>query len=289
MASGEIHTYFEGTWHQGDVPVMKAGDHGAWLGSTVFDGARCVDGLIPDLRPHLERVNRSAEALMIKPTCKVDDMIELVREGLKKFRKGEAVYIRPMYWALEGNETVVQPGYGLGTGFCIALEAMPMAPADAATTLTRTRFRRPTLDCALTNAKTGSLYPNNGRMLGEARAKGFGNALVTDIVGNVAETATANVFMVKDGEFFTPIANGTFLSGLTRKRHISNLRAAGYTVHEAVLSYEDFETADEVFLSGNQNKVTSVSAFDDTTYGDTPMTQRVRELYWDWAQTDMKL
>ncbi|MBT9384925.1 branched-chain amino acid aminotransferase [Pseudooceanicola sp. CBS1P-1] len=287
--AGEIHTYFEGSWHQGDIPVMKAGDHAAWLGSTVFDGARMFDGMIPDLRPHLERVNRSAESLMIKPTVGVDEMIEITREGLNRFAKGTPVYVRPMYWALVGNETVVQPAYGEGTGFCIALEEMPLAPPEAATTLTRTRFRRPTLDCALTNAKAGSLYPNNGRMLAEARSKGFGNALVTDIAGNVAETATANVFMVKDGEVFTPIANGTFLSGLTRKRHIANLRADGVTVHEAVLTYADFEAADEIFLSGNVNKVTPVTAFDDVSYQIGPMTKRVRELYWDWAKSDMML
>jgi len=64
MAVGSrIRTWFEGRWHEGDVPVMRAADHGAWLGSTVFDGARYVDGLTPDLDLHLARVNRSAEAL----------------------------------------------------------------------------------------------------------------------------------------------------------------------------------------------------------------------------------
>lgn len=287
--AGEFHTYFDGSWHQGNIKVMNANDHGAWLGSTIFDGARMVDGLIPDLRAHLARANRSAEAMMIKPTQEVDDMIEITREGLKRFAPGTAVYIRPMYWGIIGNETVIQPGYGQGTGFCISLEAIPMAPEDASTTLGKTRFHRPTLDTAVTNAKTGSLYPNNGRMLAEVRARGFGNALVTDKLGNVAESASANIFMVRDGEVFTPIANGTFLSGLTRRRHISNLRADGITVHEAVLTYEDFESADEVFLSGNLHKVTPVTRFEDTTYEIGPITRRTRALYWDWAQGDMKL
>ena len=61
MATGtNLRTYFDGTWHDGDVPVMKAGDHGAWLGTTVFDGARFVDGMAPDLDRHLARVNASA-------------------------------------------------------------------------------------------------------------------------------------------------------------------------------------------------------------------------------------
>jgi branched-chain amino acid aminotransferase len=133
------------------------------------------------------------------------------------------------------------------------------------------------------DAKAGCLYPNNARMLVEARSKGFGNALAADAMGNVAEAATANVFMVKDGEVFTPIANGTFLAGITRARHLANLRADGVTCHETVLSFDDFRDADEVFLSGNLTKVTPVTAFDDRQYQVGPVTRRTREMYWDWA------
>ena len=128
--------------------------------------------------------------------------------------------------------------------------------------LTKNKFRRPVLEDAVVNAKAVPVS-NNARMLVEARSKGFSNALVTDAMGNVAETATANIFMVKDGEVFTPIPNGTFLSGITRARHISNLSAAGIKVHETVLTYTDFESADEIFMSGNMNKVTAVTAFED--------------------------
>ncbi len=137
----------------------------------------------------------------------------------------------------------------------------------------------------MVNAKAGCLYPNNARMLREARAKGFNNTLTCDAMGNVAETATANVFMVRDGEVFTPIPNGTFLAGITRARHIENLRADGVTVHETILGYGDFEEADEVFLSGNMNKVTPVKAFEERQYQIGPVTRRVREMYWDWAAT----
>lgn len=158
-----------------------------------------------------------------------------------------------------------------------------MPAADASTTLTTTRFRRPTLDNAVVNAKAGCLYPNNARMLAEATARGFGNALVCDSHGNVAESATANAFMVRDGEVFTPIANGTFLAGITRARHIANLRADGVKVHECVLTLDDFRAADEVFLTGNLAKVTPVTAFDDIRYPIGPIARRARTLYWNWA------
>lgn len=287
MATGtNIKTYYNGAWHDGDQMIMTAADHGAWLGTTVFDGARLFDGLAPDVEAHCARINRSARALMITPTVETEDMIEIVREGLKSYSKDQAVYIRPMYWALAGDELGIVPREG-ATGFAVCLEEIPMAPPEAATTLTRTRFRRPVLEDNVVNAKAGCLYPNNARMMVEARSKGFGNALVADAMGNVAESASANVFMVKDGEVFTPIPNGTFLAGITRARHMSNMAQDGIKVHETVLSFEDFHDADEVFLSGNMMKVTPVKAFDDTTYGvgdnQNPITRRVREMYWDWA------
>lgn len=286
MATGtNIRTYFEGKWHVGDVPIIRAADHGAWLGSTVFDGARYFEGVAPDLEAHCARVNRSAEALMVTPTLSAGEMAEIAWEGLARYPKDTAVYIRPMYWALDGDSLAIVPNEG-ATGFALCLEEIPMAPATNTVRLTTTRFRRPVLEDAVVNAKAGCLYPNNARMLVEARSKGYHNALVADAMGNVAETATANIFMVKDGEVFTPIANGTFLAGITRSRHIANLRADGHRVHEVVLTFDHFRQADEVFMSGNMSKVTPVTEFDGTQYQVGPVARRARELYWDWALSE---
>jgi branched-chain amino acid aminotransferase len=285
MATGNnILTYFNGTWHTGNVPIINAADHGAWLGSNVFDGARYFNGVAPDLLAHCQRVNNSAEALMLKPSVEANDMVEIIWEGLKQYEAGAAVYIRPMYWAIDGDLTAIVPNQE-SVGFAICLEQIPLAPESKTVSLTKTKFRRPVLEDAVVNAKAGCLYPNNARMLVEARSKGFSNALVTDAMGNVAETATANIFMVKDGEVFTPIPNGTFLSGITRARHISNLNAAGVKVHELVLTYTDFESADEIFMSGNMNKVTAVTAFEDFQFQIGPITKKVRNLYWEWAMS----
>ncbi|EAQ44382.1 aminotransferase, class IV [Roseobacter sp. MED193] len=283
MAVGRnIRTYFQGTWHDGDVALMKGADHAMWLGSSVFDGARFFDGMTPDLDLHCARTNASARALLMSPTLETRAMVEIALEGLQGFAPGAAVYIRPMYWATSGDATTIAPAPE-STEFALCLEEIPMASAEASATLTRTQFRRPVLENAVVNAKAGCLYPNNARMLREAQSRGFSNALALDAMGNVAETATANIFMVRDGEVFTPIPNGTFLAGITRARHIANLRADGVTVHETVLGLGDFEEADEIFMSGNMSKVTPVTAFDERSYQIGPVAKRVRELYWDWA------
>ena len=287
MAVGtNIKTYFDGRWHDGNVPIMRAADHGAWQGSSVFDGARHVDGLAPDLLAHCDRVVRSAEALMLRPGLTGQEIFEIAWEGLKLYPANTPLYIRPMFWGIENGYMGIIPDNEGPAGFCLCLEEIPIAPPEAAVRLTTTQFHRPVLSDSVCNAKAGCLYPNNARMLAEARSKGYDNALVCDAIGNVAETASANVFMVRDGVVSTPVANGTFLSGITRARHMSNLRADGVEVREEVLTFDDFREADEVFMSGNLNKVTPVVEFDGTHYQHGPLTRRVREMYWDWAQTD---
>lgn len=285
MATGtDIRTYFDGSWHDGDIAIIRAADHGAWLGSTVFDGARHFDGVTPDLAAHCARVVNSARALMLAPTLSSDQIVAIVREGLQAYPADAAVYIRPMFWGINGDRSAIVPSAD-ACGFSVCLERIAMASPERTTTLGRTRFCRPVLESSVLNAKAGCLYPNNARMLAEVYANGFGNALVADALGNVAEAATANIFMVRDGEIFTPVANGTFLAGITRARHISNLAADGVSVQQTVLSFDDFRAADEVFLSGNMSKVTPVTEFDGTRYQVGPITRRVREMYWDWAHS----
>ena len=286
MATGtNIHTYFEKNWHKGNIPIMNAADHGSWLGSTVFDGARYFDGVAPDLLAHCERLNQSAKAMGLVPTYSEKEIYDLILEGLANYTKQSAVYIRPMYWGIGNGYSAIVPD-AANIGFSICLEEIPMASDTNTTTLTRTSFHRPILTDNLCNAKAGCLYPNNARMLQEASTKGFNNALVADAVGNVAETATSNVFLVKDGEIFTPIPNGTVLAGITRSRHIQNLKSDGYQVNECVLKFEDFLRADEVFLTGNMTKITPVSLFDDIKYEIGPVTKRARSLYFDWANSN---
>lgn len=151
--------------------------------------------------------------------------------------------------------------------------------------ITLSPYRRPTIDTMPVDAKAGCLYPNNSRALFEAHARGFDNAIVCDMLGNVAELATSNVFMVRDGVVFTPIPNGTFLAGITRQRVIGLLRGAGVTVIERSLTYADFEKADEIFATGNYSKVVPVTRIGERALPFGPIYTKARELYWIFAHS----
>jgi len=274
-------TYFDDQWVEGNPPVMGAREHAFWLGSSVFDGARAFEGVMPDLDLHCERVNKSALALGLQPTKSAAEIEELCREGVAKFASDAALYIRPMYFATQGNALAVGP-LPESTKFLLSIYVTPM-PEPKGFSTTISPFRRPTQECMPLDAKAGCLYPNNARALAEASQRGFDNAILLDMLGNVAELATANIFMVRDGVVYTPAVNGTFLSGITRHRVISLLEEAGYDVQQTTLKTHDFETADEIFATGNFSKVMPITRFEERDLQPGPIAAKARELYWQYA------
>ena len=276
-------TYLDGDWHEGNVPIMGPRTHAAWLCSIVFDGARAFEGVTPDLELHCARVNNSARKLFLKPTVTAEEWVRLSREGITRFDKDAALYIRPMYWA-EKEGPWVQAHDPESTRWCLSIYEAPMRPPKGFS-ITLSQFRRPTIETMPVDAKAGCLYPNNSRSLFEAKEKGFDNAVVCDMLGNVAELATSNVFMAKDGVVFTPIPNGTFLAGITRQRVIGLLRSAGTKVIETTLTYGDFEKADEIFSTGNYSKVVPVTRIGDRSLPFGPIYTKARELYWEFAHS----
>jgi branched-chain amino acid aminotransferase len=276
-------TFFEGEWREGNPPIMGPRTHGAWMSSGVFDGARRMEGTFPDLARHCARVNRSAEAMYLDPLVPADRWIELALDGARRFAAEPALYIRPMYWAESGFAGGVM-GDPATTRWCLCLYEAPL-PDPVGATITLSPFRRPTRECAPVEAKTGALYPNGARALHEALARGFSNALMLDIQGDVAELANANVFMVKDGVAFTPYPTGVFLDGVTRQRAIALLRADGIEVVETTLRYRDFLAADEIFSTGNFQKVAPVRRIEDRELELGPVYKRARSLYWDFAHS----
>ena len=276
-------TFFDGQWHDGNVPLWGARTHAIWLGSSVFDGARVFENVAPDLDLHCARVNASAKAMALNAGVSADEWIGLVHDGMKKFAPGTTLYVRPMYWAERAGPLALPPDPE-STRFALTLYEAPMRAPDGFS-ITLSPYRRPTPDSAPLDAKAGCLYPNNARAMLEAKSRGFGNCVVCDAVGNVAELANSNLFMAKDRIVYTPIANGTFLAGITRRRVIGLLRDAGTPVVETVLRYSDLQNADELFSTGNASKVLPITKIDDRSLQPGPIYRKARELYWQFAHS----
>lgn len=268
-------TYFNGQWTEGNVPLYGAMDHSVWMGSSVFDGARAIRGRLPDLRPHLARVVTSAEKLGLRCPLTVDEMEKLVREGVAKFPPDAELYVRPLVFATEGFLIADADK----AGFALTLFDAPL-PAFTGFTACLSTLRRPEASMAPTDAKASALYANTSRALREAKARGFDQAIVLDAAGNVAEFGSSNLFLVTEGgAVVTPVANGTFLAGITRARVIALLGQAGIEVEQRVVKPEELDTAREIFSTGNYGKVTPCTRYEDRTLEAGPVARKARELY----------
>lgn len=146
-------------------------------------------------------------------------------------------------------------------------------------------YRRPSSDQAPTQAKASCLYPMSTLAVSEARRRGFDNAVMRSPDGTVAEFATQNLWLVKDGIYSTPVANGCFLTGITRNRVLQLLNAAGHRAEERVVTVEDLASADEVFSTGNHGKVLPVTRYGDRALTRHDATMVARSLYFEYAKT----
>ena len=118
-------TFYQGAWHEGNVPIMGVRSHGAWQASTVFDGGRVFEGCAPDLDQHCARVNRSAKAMGLNPNMATEAILEIAKEGARKFAPGSELYVRPMYWGEADGKSAISPDPD-DIGFCLSVYEAPV-------------------------------------------------------------------------------------------------------------------------------------------------------------------
>jgi branched-chain amino acid aminotransferase len=188
-----------------------------------------------------------------------------------------------MYWAERNGPGSVPPDPE-STKFLLTIYEAALSDLSGIA-ITRSRYSKPLAITMPIDAKAGCLYPNNARALMEARSRGFDNCLLADILGNVAELATANVFLARDGIVMTPAVNGSFLNGVTRQRVLKLLKADGIEARETTLAFADFDSADEIFVVGNYGKVSPVKRIESRSLQPGPLFRRARQLYWDFAHS----
>ena len=168
-------------------------DHAMWMASLAFDGARAFDGLAPDLDRHCARLIDSSRKMLLEPTLAAGrgPTTSAARRSAG-CRRPRPLYVRPMFYAMRGF-VMPEPD---STEFALAVYPSPM-PEAKGMSCCFSSYRRPARDAAPTDAKAGCLYPNMQRALVEAADRGFDNAITLDAAANVAELATANLWIAQ--------------------------------------------------------------------------------------------
>ena len=272
--------WFDGHWTDENPRLVGPADHSMWQASVIFDGARAIGGLAPDLDLHCQRAIRSANSMGLTPGLTWEEIRRLAIEGIGRFAKDAVLYVKPVFFAVGGGIDINQTT----TAFALHLFEAPL-PGPGGFSASMSPLRRPAPDMAPTDAKAACLYPNSIRATAEAMKRGFDAAVMRDPWDNIAEFAFANLWVVKGGVALTPTDNQTFLAGITRRRVMALLNEGGIEAKEAKLTEADLHAADELFSTGNYGKVVACNRFEGRELNAGPVFQEARRRYFAWAET----
>ncbi|MBU6500051.1 MAG: branched-chain amino acid aminotransferase [Rhodospirillales bacterium] len=271
--------WFDGHWTDEAPRLTGPADHAFWQASVVFDGARAIAGLAPDLDRHCARAIASAHAMGLKPDIDAAEIQRRAIEGIRRFPRDAVLYVKPVFYAAGGHISADSAT----TAFVLHVFEAPL-PGGGGFSATLSPLRRPAPEMAPTDAKASCLYPNSDRATREANGRGFDHAVMRDPWDNIAEFAFANLMLVRGGRVLTPKANGTFLAGITRRRVLALLGEAGIEAAEATLTAADLHAADEIFSVGNYGKLVACNRFEDRSLNAGPVFTEARRRYFAWAE-----
>lgn len=250
-------------WRDANVHILT---HAMHYASSVFEGERCYNGKIFLSEKHSQRLHASANHLDFEIPFTVAEIdaaknAALAANGLKD------AYVRPVAWRGSGQDMGVAATRN-PVHLAIAVWEWGAYYGDAKTKgakLDIAKWKRPSPECAPSQAKAAGLYMIATMSKHAAEAKGCSDALMFDYRGYVAEATGANMFFVKDGEVHTPTPDA-FLNGLTRQTVIGMLEKKGVKVHERHIMPEELEGFEQCWLTGSAAEVTPVGQIGDYNF-----------------------
>lgn len=249
-----------------------AQDRGAFLGLGLFETMLAVDGIVVFAERHLARLHQSCARLGwpvgVFDLCEIAKAL-LVRNGLAN---GTA-RLRLIVTGGSGPHNDLAPG----ADRLLWLAAFPMTVSDDAITACLSPWPR-NEHSPIAGLKT-SCYAENIFALDHARRSGFDEAIFMNMTGQLCESATANLFLVKDGALFTPSLDSGCLPGIGREVICEIAARAGMEWNECALDLSDLHAAEEIFLSSATRGPVGVSRFENRHFAASPVTTAVR-LHW---------
>ena len=277
-------------WDDATVHVLT---HALHYGTGIFEGVRCYDTengpAIFRWDEHLDRFYQSAKPYDIEVPFSREELTEATLELLRR-EELRSCYIRPVAFYGYGSLGVSPKENPVDT----AIAAWPWGTYLGEEALERgvevmiSSWRKYASSQIPTNAKTTGLYVNSLLAGEEARRNGYTEAIVLNKEGQVAEGPGENLFLVRDGEIYTPGLSQSILDGVTRNTVIELARERGYTVYDqASISRGELNTADELFFTGTAAEVTPIRKVDNVTIGDGsrgPVTEELQQAFFDLVE-----
>jgi branched-chain amino acid aminotransferase len=276
-------------WDKAQVHVLT---HALHYASAVFEGIRAYSTpkgpAVFCLAAHVERLLQSCRIVRLPLTWTASQLSTGIRDTIRANRQ-DACYIRPL----------VYRGYaalGVFPDDCpvdVAIATFPWVRPNEEQLLANglavgvSSWRRMAPDTLPAMAKCAGNYVNSALAVGEAKDRGFQEAVVLDIDGFVSEGTGQNIFLVHKGVVSTPPVGSSILGGITRSCVIQLAKDFGLTVVEHRIPREMLYTADEAFFTGTAAEVMPIRSVDGLAVGDGkrgPLTQKLQERFFAIAR-----
>jgi branched-chain amino acid aminotransferase len=268
---------------------IHVGSHGLHYGSGVFEGIRAYEtdkgSAVFRLTDHLVRLHNSAKLLHMELPYSVEELRASCHQLIAVNGLPEC-YLRPIAFFGYGELGVS----ALGNPVDVVIMSWPwgaylgeegLAKGISAKISSWTRIGPNVIPHV---AKATGVYLNSMLAVTEANRAGYDEAILLTAEGFVADGSGENVFIVKDGELYTPDLSTSILPGITRDTVIQIAQDLGYRVHEKALIRSDLYLADEAFMTGTAAEVTPLRSVDDVEIGVGPITLEIQEAYLDTAR-----
>ena len=263
-------------------------DHGVLYGDGIFEGIRFYNGRVFRLEEHTKRLFLSAKAILLKLPWTEEQVNEAVCETVRANGLQDG-YIRLVVTRGVG-------GLGLNPYLC---ETPSMFIIASTITLYPEEHYQNGLElitCATRRPAPGALSPqvkslnylNNVLAKAEAIKAGCVEGLMLNEQGYVAECTGDNIFIVKNGQIFTPPISDGSLDGITRQVIFDCCQKLQFSLQEKTLTRYDIFTADECFLTGTAAEVIPATRLDEREIGNGkpgPMTKQLLSAFTELTRS----
>lgn len=252
-------------------------------GTGVFEGIRVYETengpVIFHLNEHLDRLDNSVKSFGMELPYSREEFVEAHKETVRQSGHKHG-YLRPQVsFGVSSRLTLAAID---ATDTTIIFQPLGQYRATKELKVVTSEIERISPKSGDIEAKVVGYYTNSHYNHQFAHTKGVDEAIMLDVEGNVAEASSSNVFMVKNGELYTP-KTGYILKGITRRSILTLAeKELGITVHEVEMRPEELHSADEMFLTGTAAELDPVIEMDGKKIGDGTVgevTQKLTELY----------
>ena len=263
-----MKVYINGKYYDENDAKVSVFDHGFMYGDGIFEGIRLYNKNVFHLPMHMDRLFRSAKAIMLDLPWTKREIADAVCDACRTNNLTDG-YIRLIISRGKGK-------LGLSPFTCsdpqliIIADQIQLYPNEtyekglkAITVPTRRNSH-----AALPPMVKSLNYLNNILAKIEAYKLGYQECLLLNNEGYVAECSGDNVFIVFEGKLITPPVSCGSLGGITRRAVLDVARKLGVEVEEKPLARFDVWTADECFLTGTAAKLIPLVELDGRSIGD---------------------